>query len=417
MEKYKTDIAAWVAAQVPAVNEAAVARYAGVDASTAGWREMKLPTMWQTAGLDVNGIVWFRKEIDVPAAAAGQAATLSLGGVDDFDTTYVNGTKVGATGVEQENFWEFPRKYPVPAGLLKQGRNVITVRVADIGGAGGFTGPAAVMRLTMGHQSIPLDGAWKYDVEQAIDFAKLPPRPPMPLLGNPNQSAVLYNGMIAPLVPYALRGAIWYQGEANTGRHAEYTELMRLLIEGWRKDFARGEFPFYIVQLANFMERAPQPTDTNWAKLRDAQAQVTRTVPNTGLAVTIDIGDAKDIHPRNKADVGKRLAAIALANEYGQPVEYAGPTFERLAVEGSKIRVSFTHADGLTAGGGKPLGFAIAGEDGKFVWADAAIDGNSVVLSASGIDKPTAVRYAWGDNPEVNLRNAAGLPAVPFESK
>jgi sialate O-acetylesterase len=190
---------------------------------------------------------------------------------------------------------------------------------------------------------------------------------------------------------------------------------MRLLIEGWRKDFGHGDFSFYIVQLANFMNRAAEPTDTDWAKLRDAQTQVAKTVPNTGVAVIIDIGEAGDIHPRNKADVGKRLAAIALAKDYGQQVEYAGPTYERHVVEGDKVRVSFTHADGLTADGGKPLGFAIAGEDGKFVWADATIDGKDVVLSAPGIDKPTAVRYAWADNPEVNLKNAAGLPAVPFK--
>jgi sialate O-acetylesterase len=408
-----------VAAHVPAIDEAvAAARWAGTDVSAASeWREMKLPTMWQDAGLDHNGIVWFRKEVDLPAASAGQAATLSLGVVDDCDVTYVNGTRVGATGVEQEMFWQHHRRYQVPAGLLKQGRNVIAVRVADIGGAGGMGGPADAMRLTVGDESVRLDGVWAYAVEQVIDFAKLPARPPMPMADNPNQPAVLYNGMIAPVVPYGIRGATWYQGENNTSRHAHYAELMRLLIEGWRKDFGRGEFPFYIVQLANFKDRAAEPTDTDWAKLRDAQAQVTRTVPNTGLAVTIDIGEAKDIHPRNKADVGKRLAAIALANEYGQKAEFAGPTYDRHAVEGEKVRVTFTHAAGLTAGGGKPLGCAIAGQDGRFVWADAAIDGDSVVLSARGVDTPTTVSYAWGDNPEANLKNAAGFPAVPFKTK
>jgi sialate O-acetylesterase len=418
MEKYKADIKAWSVAHVPAGNEADVAtKWAGVEVPSAGWTEMKLPTMWQQAGLEHNGIVWFRKEIDLPADAAGQAATLSLGAIDDLDVTYVNGTKVGATGADQENFWEHPRQYTVPAGLLKPGRNVIAVRVADIGGAGGFHGPAEAMRLTMGEKSVPLDASWKYAVEQIIDFSTVPPRPPLPLHDNPHQVGVLHNGMIAPLVPYALKGALWYQGESNTGRHAQYAELMQLLIEGWRKDFGQGPFPFYIVQLANFMERAPQPTDPDWAKLRDAQTQVTKTVPNTGVAVIIDIGEAGDIHPRNKADVGKRLAALALAKDYGQQVEYAGPTYERHTVEGSKIRVTFTHADGLTAGSGKPTGFAIAGDDGKFVWADAEIEGNSVVLSAPGITQPTAVRYAWANNPEVNLKNAAGLPAVPFKTK
>lgn len=417
MEQYKTDVLAWAAAHVPAVDGAeAAARWAGLDVPAQGdmWREMKLPTMWQAAGLNHNGIVWFRKEVDLPADAADREATLSLGAVDDCDATYVNGTKVGETGVEQDEFWAHPRRYAVPRGLLKPGRNVVAVRVADIGGTGGVPGPATAMRLTAGEHSVRLDGPWAYAVEQVIDLSKLPPRPQMPLGGNPNQAAVLYNGMIAPIVPYAIRGATWYQGENNARRHAHYAELMRLLIEGWRKDFGRGEFPFYIVQLTNFRERAAEPTDTDWARLRDAQAEVSRTVPNTGLAVTIDIGDEKDIHPRNKRDVGKRLAAIALAKEYGQQVEYAGPTYERHVVDGDKVRVTFTHADGLTADGGKPRGFAIAGADGRFVWADAAIDGGTVVLSAPGVDRPTAIRYAWGDNPEANLRNAAGLPAVPF---
>jgi sialate O-acetylesterase len=418
LEKYNVDLKAWAAAHVPAVNEADVAtRWAGPDVSTADWKTMKLPTMWQNAGLADNGIVWFRKEVDVPADAIGRQAVLSLGSVDDCDVTYVNGTQVGATGVETAQFWQHPRRYPLPAGLLKAGRNVIAVRVADIGGAGGMAGPAPEMRLTVGDQAIPLAGQWAYGVERIIDFSKLPPRPLEPMPMNPNQPAVLYNGMIAPLVPYALRGAIWYQGENNTSRHAHYAELMTLLIEGWRKDFARGPFPFYIVQLANFMDRAEQPTDTPWANLRDAQRQVTQTVPNTGLAVIIDIGEAKDIHPRNKRDVGKRLAAIALAKDYGQPIEYSGPLYDSHAVEGNKVRVRFTHATGLTADGGKPTGFAIAGDDGKFVWADATIDGDSVLLSAEGVAAPTAVRYAWANNPEVNLKNAAGLPAVPFKTK
>jgi sialate O-acetylesterase len=417
LAKFRADTIAWEKANLPPEEDAAsvTKNWAGADVNATDWHAMDIPQFWQRAGLKHNGIVWFRKKFDVPAEAAGKPATLSLGGIDDFDITYVNGQRVGVTGSEVEDFWKHPRNYQVPAGLLKAGTNVIAVRVTDIRGDGGFGGPVQAMHLDIDDQSINLAGPWSYKVEHVIDFTKLPKPPEQAATNDPNQPAVLYNGMIAPIVPYGLRGAIWYQGESNAWRHDHYTELMTLLIEGWRKDFDRGAFPFYIVQLANFMARADQPTDTQWAKLRDAQRRIAQTVPNTGLAVTIDIGDEVDIHPRNKRDVGKRLAAIALAKDYGQQVEYSGPLYDSHVIEGDRVRVKFIHADGLTTGGAKPLGFAIAGEDGKFVWADAVIEGDMVVLSAAGVSKPVAVQYAWADNPEVNLKNAAGFPAVPFK--
>jgi sialate O-acetylesterase len=229
---------------------------------------------------------------------------------------------------------------------------------------------------------------------------------------------VLYNNMIAPLLPYAIGGTIWYQGESNAGQAYLYRKQMPAMIKQWREDFACGEFPFLMVQLANFMDRKTEPTDTPWAELREAQTMTARSTPKTGMAVIIDIGEAKDIHPRNKEDVGKRLALAAEAIGYGRKIVYSGPLYESIKVEGNQARLSFSHVGGgLVAQGGETLkGFAIAGADKKFVWADAKIDGDSIVVSSSAVPQPAAVRYAWADNPECNLYNKEGLPASPFRT-
>jgi sialate O-acetylesterase len=235
--------------------------------------------------------------------------------------------------------------------------------------------------------------------------------------GKPNEVTVLYNGMVAPLVPYGIKGAIWYQGESNAGKAWQYRRLLPALIADWRARFGVGEFPFYIVSLAAFQKTNPEPRENNWAELREAQAYTARTVKNTGLAIAIDIGDAADIHPKNKRDVGLRLARWALAKDYGKQVEYSGPWYRSMAVEGSKVKLSFDHVGGgLVAVGPKLQGFAVAGEDKKFVWADAVIEGDTVVVSSAKVEKPMAVRYAWDINPACNLYNKAGLPAVPFRT-
>jgi len=242
-----------------------------------------------------------------------------------------------------------------------------------------------------------------------------PPQPSTP--ANPNITTVLYNGMIAPLLPFAIKGAIWYQGESNAGRACQYRELLPTMINDWRKHFGVGEFPFYIVQLAAFNAREPQPRENDWAELREAQALTARNLGNCGLAVAIDIGDGKDIHPKNKRDVGVRLALNALARNYGQKVECSGPWYRSMKVKDGAIRLSFDHArSGLVARSVALKGFAIAGEDKKFVWADARIDGKTVVVASPQIPKPVAVRYAWDTNPDCNLYNGAGLPAVPFRT-
>jgi len=413
--KFETENVEWENKNLPKdeTNEGLAKGWAKPETNTADWKTMRLPQTWQNAGLQHNGIIWFRKDVDVPADLAGKPARLELGAIDDADITYVNGEKVGDTFS-----WNAMRNYELPAGTLKAGRNVIAVRVWDHGGGGGIYNGA--MRLVIdGAEPIKIDGDWHYAIERkfTVDLSKLPPRPAAPATNNPNQPAVLYNGMIAPIVPYGIKGAIWYQGENNSGRHAHYRDLLGLMIGGWRKDFGQGDFPFYIVQLANFMARADAPTDTNWAKLREAQSQAASTIPNSGLAVTIDIGDAADIHPKNKQDVGKRLAAIALVKDYGQAGEYSGPVYASHRVEDGKLRVTFKHTTGgLTAKGGELKGFSVAGEDGKFSWANATIDGETIVVQSPNVSTPTAVRYAWADNPECNLYNGQGFPAVPFRS-
>ena len=223
--------------------------------------------------------------------------------------------------------------------------------------------------------------------------------------------------MIAPLLPFVIKGAIWYQGESNADRAAQYRRLLPAMITDWRQRFGVGEFPFYIVQLAAWQATYPQPRENNWAELREAQTLTAKNLPNCGLALAIDIGDAADIHPKNKREVGRRLALAALAQAYGKKVEASGPWYHSMKIDGSKIRLKFDHAGGgLMAKGGKLTGFAIAGADHKFVWADAVVDGQTVVVSSPEIVKPVAVRYAWDINPVCNLYNQAGLPAVPFRT-
>jgi sialate O-acetylesterase len=400
-------------------------RYADAEFDDSKWQELKAPGIWQDQGLAINGAVWLRRAFDVKAADVKGDFELELGPVDDFDETYVNGRKVGGLGPDKPDAWSTPRRYRVPAAVLKPGRNVVAVRVFDHFGGGGFHGAPSEMRVFPSGRPAAaqsLAGTWKSFVEWSVPFPKdLLGKEPQPPAGPSNQNSpgVLFDAMIAPLVPYGFRGAIWYQGESNVGRAAEYRVLLPTLIADWRSRFG-SEFPFYVVQLANFLARSPAPQESAWAELRDAQAKVAGGVPGVGLAVTIDIGEGADIHPKNKRDVGERLARVALAKTYEKPVEYSGPVLQLAKLEGRKLRLLFAHATGglkLTPGAKKPVGFALAGADKKFVWADAKLDGTSVVLTAKGVSEPRWVRYAWADNPEVNLVNADGLPAVPFEAE
>ncbi len=261
--------------------------------------------------------------------------------------------------------------------------------------------------------------AWQQACEQAKAAGGAePPKPEAPQgPDSPWVPGSLYNAMIAPLVPYAIQGAIWYQGESNAGRAYQYRKLFPAMITDWRNAWGQGPFSFYFVQLANFTEALPDPAESDWAELREAQT-MTLSLKNTGMAVIIDIGEAKDIHPKNKQDVGKRLALNALAKDYGKTVVWSGPMYKSMHVGKDKITLRFAHAQGgLTTREGETLkGFAIAGPDKKFVWADAIIKGKTVVVSSPQVSEPVAVRYAWANNPACNLINGKGLPASPFRT-
>jgi sialate O-acetylesterase len=274
----------------------------------------------------------------------------------------------------------------------------------------------------------PLDEAAKAKLEEARakyreaakkarDEGKQPPRPPQAPGANAHTPSALFNGMIEPLLPYAIKGAIWYQGESNAGRAAEYATLFPAMIKNWRSCWKQGDFPFLFVQLAPFYKINKEPTDTDWARLRESRFKTMMNVPNTAMAVITDVGEENDIHPKKKEPVGSRLALGALALAYGEKVEYSGPVYDSLKVEGNKAVLSFKHqGGGLVARGDKLEGFTICGEDKMFVNADARIDGDKIVVTSSKVEKPVAVRFGWANYPVVNLWNKDGLPASPFRT-
>lgn len=367
------------------------------------WPLMRLPAAWETAGLpDFDGVVWFRREVELPAVWSDRDIELHLGAIDDVDSTWVNGRLVGSKAV-----WNAPRVYIVPAGTLKAGRNVIAVRVLDTGGGGGLWGGGDRMRLVRGDEPtemISLEGDWRY---QASVYSHNAPPPPTDVSTGSGAPTVLYNGMIAPLQPYAIRGVIWYQGEANAGQSRLYRRIFPNLVSDWRRAWGQGDFPFLYVQIAPFKEMPPE--------IREAQRLSLATIPNSAMAVTIDVGDANDIHPTDKKPVGERLALAARALAYGEQIEYSGPLFESFQIDRHRAVLKFNHAaDGLVAQGGELKGFTIAGADKVFHPARATIIGDTVEVFADAVSAPTAVRYAWTNVPEGNLYNRAGLPASPF---
>lgn len=402
------------------------------DTDTSKWKEMELPRNWQSAGHEHSGIFWFRRIVDIPADWEGKELTLSLGALDKSDVSYFNGVRIGSITMQQRpDAWCTPRVYKIPGTLVKAGHNLIAVRVFSNIYHGGFIGTPSQMRLFPSDdkkaEAISLAGIWKYDLE--ANFGLVPPAPPPPLgNGNQNSPYMLYNNMIKPLLPFGIKGAIWYQGCSNVDRAKQYRKLFPLMIKSWRKSWKQGNFPFYFVQLANYQPYKHLPEESTWAELREAQT-MTLSLPNTGMAVIIDVGEANDIHPRNKQDVGLRLALASLAKDYGyKNMVYSGPLYKSMKVEGNKIRIKFDHVGGgLVVHGKKLEGFSIAGNDPsspkgssaagkKFIWADAAIEGNTVVVSSPKISKPVAVRYGWAENPSCNLYNSSDLPASPFRT-
>ena len=376
--------------------------------NTSDWSTMILPGYWADTPLgDVNGVVWFRKEIRVPASMTGQPAKLLLGRMVDADSVFVNGTFVGTTSYQYP-----PRRYEISSSLLKEGKNCIVVRVISNSGRGGFV-PDKPYQLVVGDQTIDLEGSWQYRLGAVMEplasqtFIRWKP-------------TGLYNAMISPLQNFGIKGVVWYQGESNADRPAEYRDLFQCLIQSWRGKWSQGDFPFLFVQLPNYMQPQEQPSESNWALLRESQMKAL-SLPNTGMAVAIDLGEWNDIHPLDKKDVGKRLSWVARKVAYGNDqITSLSPLFKSMKVEGSNIELTFENTDGelMVKGGGELKQFAIAGEDRHFVWAKAEIVGqNSVIVFSKQVHHPVAVRYAWADNPKgANLYSNEGLPAAPFRT-
>lgn len=417
----------------PAATAAAQAwKNPGFDDS--GWQSEEVPS---SPAADFDGIFWYRRTVTIPAEWAGKELTLSLGAIDDCDETFFNGEKVGATGTSTPNYWSVPRVYKIPGKLVKAGANTIAVRVADMYSNGGMAGPEPLFYLQLGNDKndrIRLNGAWKYKVEFKIDTQKLGTRPTPPndlslTQNHPYFPATLYNSMIAPWTVYPIRGVIWYQGESNAGAYEEYMKLHPLLIQDWRNKWNNPEMPFLFIQLAAFERHSPskpgpadfwknrQPSDSSWPKLREVQT-ATLAIPNTGMAVAIDVGNPFDIHPADKQTLGYRLGKEAERICYGSREISAGPLYERMTVEGNKVRLFFKNiGSGLVARDGAPASFAIAGKDGNFVWADAKIDGDTVLVWSDKVKEPVEVRYAWAGYPgNANLYNKEGFPASPFRT-
>ncbi len=377
------------------------------DLDDSDWKSINIPGYWSDNDSETkNGVVWFRRTINLRPDLAGKEAKLELGRIVDADSVYVNGVFVGTVSYQYP-----PRWYTIPSGLLKAGENSLVVRVINSAGKGGFV-PDKKYELRIGSEIIDLKGTWKYKLGAGME----------PMGGGTVvrwKPLGLHNGMIHPLLNYRIKGVIWYQGESNAGRPQEYRTLFPAMIQDWRNNWKQGDFPFLFVQLTNFMESKPIPGKSNWALLREAQNR-TLSLPNTGMAVTIDIGEWNDIHPLNKKDVGVRLALEARRIAYGEEeLVSKGPVFESMEITGNRMVLSFANiGDGLVAKGKKrPGGFAVAGESGVFQWASARIKGDKVLLKTKGIDKPVAVRYAWADNPDTaNLFNKNGLPAAPFRT-
>lgn len=384
----------------------------------ARWANIAVPSAWERVGYaGMDGIAWYRSSFDLSASDAQQSVRISLATIDDADIVWLNGVQIGST-----NSYSARRIYSVPSNVLRAGRNVLTVRVVDGGGDGGIIGAPDQVYAEIAGEKRRLAATWKFKIatvatsEDGQHTNKIP--------------GILYNRMVHPLLKFPIKGVIWYQGESNANNDEQaraYANEFKTLISSWRGEWSSTQpnFPFLWVQLPNYgTPEVVPPSSGGWALLRESQAQAL-TLPNTGQAIAIDIGDAAELHPRNKLDVGRRLALLAQSVAYKQPVVAQGPTYKAHVVRGTRIEVQFDHIGrGLTAhstGAGadstKVDGFAIAGRDGKFAWADARIVGNVVHVSSEQVRAPVSVRYAWGNSPaRATLYNRNGLPAAPFRT-
>ncbi|PBI87996.1 Glycosyl hydrolases family 2, sugar binding domain [Flavobacterium sp. ACN2] len=404
-QKYDEELAVWEKHLTNADKgfEDGKAVWATSKVDDSSWKIMKVPSFFDSNGLgNFDGIVWFRKKVNI--SDTSKDFTLSYF-ADDDDLIWVNGNYIGET-----KGYNVERHYTIPAQYLKKGENVIAIRVFDGAGNGGIYGEENIA-LKSEKETISLAGDWKYSI--GADSKDLPVKPY--LAQGQNRPSAIYNAMIAPLLDYKIKGVIWYQGESNAERAHQYQKLFPLLINDWREKFKDKNLPFFFVQLANYKQQKEQPGDSDWAELREAQF-LTLKLPNTGMAVTTDIGNGEDIHPKNKQDVGGRLANIALAKLYNMKIEYSGPIYKSYKIENNMIVLDFDFNTDIKSKEGVLKGFSIAGSDQKFYWADAKIVNGKVVVYAQNVTNPVAVRYNWADNPNGNLTNVSGLPASSFRT-
>ena len=374
------------------------------DYEDSNWSDFEVPGLWLSKIGYKQGVFWFRKKVFINDFDKQSPAVLNLGRISDADQTYINGQLVGGTAHKY-----LERIYDIPKGILKKGENIITVRVLSYRFNGGFL-KGMSRNLTLGNKSYDLNNAWKFNTGTVVEM--LPK--PYQLHWAPSG---LYKHMIAPLTNFPIKGVIWYQGEGNVKNAAEYDRLFPALISDWREQWGQGDFPFLFVQLANYMKQKQSPTQSGWARLREAQSK-TLDLNNTAMGITIDIGDANDIHPKNKKDVGYRLASQAQRLVYNQQKGPNPPAYKAMKVIDGKIKITFSNPNSIAVKDGTLLkNFAIAAKDKKFVWAEAKYHNNEVIVWNEAIDVPVAVRYAWADNPgSINFYDIKGMPVSPFRT-
>lgn len=369
------------------------------------WTSVDMPKTISNWGIPFyEGIVWMRKTIVLPSDLINTEVTIELGHPEMNYTIYVNGTQICKT---QWNA-NLTHHYTIPAGVLTEGKNVVTARISALWGGGGFSLPAGSMYITNGKNKVSIEGEWKYKIGLESTIPKI--------YNYQYYPTFLYNAMIKPVVPYGLKGFIWYQGEANDSAAFSYRTLLPLMINDWRVRWQQGYLPFLCVQLPNYMQQHAEPSDSKWAEMREAQT-LTLNQPNTGMACIIDLGNPDNIHPTNKSDVGYRLALVAEKEVYYRDLVATGPVFKNFKVESESVTIEYTSiGSGLVVKGAELKGFAVAGADQKYYWAAATIKGNTVVVKSDKVPHPVAVRYAWDDNPAATLFNKEGLPALPFRT-
>ncbi len=387
-----------------------VAFYAASDLDDSDWNTIHVPDFWENQGYKhIDGIAWYRKEIKLTKKQADQITEIHLGKIDASDITWINGIKIGMTDRNANAV----RVYNIHAGVMKKGRNVISVRVQDNSSDGGMYGEKPEdLYLLAKNENINLSGDWKFRVTEVfMKSAKFGPN---------SYPTLLYNGMINPLIPYAIKGVIWYQGESNANRAKQYRRIFPNMITDWRTNWKDDDFPFLFVSLANFRKAPAEPGESAWAELREAQTMALK-LKVTGMALAIDVGDANNIHPKDKETVGNRLELAALKKGYRKDIVYSGPMYQSMKIAGNKIEISFTKTGtGLISidGSDELKAFSIAGTDKKFYWAKARIiSNNTIEVWSDEVTDPVAVRYAWADNPgPVNFYNKESLPANPFRT-